>query len=135
LTSKTGIPGGLDLIGSANVALRSLYRDDEPWLNQSTACTYPHPWLSRVPPSLPALAVAANPPWSTLPPSVVPERPGVGWLMDAHRMYVGRYGHLLLGNFSVSFQPSQGTLDGGTLHFQVSHVISSFHRTARTEIK
>jgi len=76
-----------------------------------------------MPPSLPALAAAANPSWSTPPPPVVPERPTAGWLVDAHRMYVGRYGHLLLGNFSVSFQQVEGTPDGGTLFFQVSHVI------------
>jgi len=53
----------------------------------------------------------------------VPERPADGWLVEAHWVYVGRYGHLLLGNFTVSFQHMEDTPDGGALLFQVTYVV------------
>jgi len=75
-----------------------------------------------MPPPFPAIAARADAVHSrsTLPPTIIPERPAAGWLVDAHRIYVGIYGHLLLGNFTVSFQPMTGTPDGGTLLFQVT---------------
>ena len=94
-------------------------------MNQTTACTYPRPWpLSPLWPfsALAAAVSVASSPRYTDPPPLITDPP-VGWLAKTHSMYVGRYGHLLLGNFSVSFQPMEGTLDGGTLLFQVGHVI------------
>ena len=101
------------------------FREDEPWLNRTTTCTYPQPWKSRVPPPIPVLAATAGvlPQSTTLRPTTVPARPAAGWLADTHWIYVGRYGHLLLGNFTVSFQPAEGTLDGGMLLFQVCSVV------------
>jgi len=101
----------------------------------STACTYPQPWLSRVPPviawPLPELAAAisasvARPRSAAVPsPSTAraTRRLVRGWLLHSHWTYVGTYGHLLLGNFTVSFRPSDGTLDGGSLLFQVIVVL------------
>jgi len=60
---------------------------------------------------------------------VIPEQPVAGWLAEAHRMYVGRYGHLLLGNFTVTFQPDKHSPHGGTLLFQVRLALQVFpHR-------
>lgn len=111
------------LILDSAIASNSTHSDDEPWLNATTACTYPEPWISRLPPLRPEVvdaSVAAV--RKRLPSTVVPERPAAGWLSKAHRMYVGTYGHLLLGNFSVSFRPSEGTSDGGTLLFRVGSI-------------
>ena len=99
-----------------------LYRVDERWLNRTTACTYPQPWLSRMPSPLSALGAAVSP-LSTVQPTVPPGRPAIGWLVKNSSMYVGRYGHLLFGNFTVTFEPSEGTVEGGSLLFQVSHCV------------
>ena len=92
-------------------------------MNRTTACTYPEPWISRLPPLLPeavnATISAARSHIDVLPSTISPQRPAAGWLAKAHRAYVGTYGHLLLGNFSVSFEPTKDKQNGGTLVFQV----------------
>jgi len=95
------------------------------WLNATTACTYPQPWISRVPlpRHLPSATISADSTHLSAAAAAAERRRS--WLAAAHRLYVGTYGHLLLGNFTVAFRPTNNTHDGGTLLFQV-HAPSSF---------
>lgn len=71
-----------------------------PWLNNETTCTYPEPWLSALPSSVPD-----RPPPPVDPTPTSNKRPE-GWLDEAYTLYVGSYHHQLLGFFNVTYTPS-----------------------------
>jgi len=70
-----------------------------PWLNDTTRCTYPEPWIS---------ALSTNVPDRPLPAAEPPPTGKTrtdGWLNEAYTLYVGNYYHRLLGFFNVTYSP------------------------------
>ena len=69
-----------------------------PWLNDTTRCTYPEPWLSALSTSVPD-----RPPPAAAESQTTKVSPPDGWLDEAHALYVGDYHHKLLGFFNVTY--------------------------------
>eukprot|EP00058_Branchiostoma_floridae_P025719 XP_002611209.1 hypothetical protein BRAFLDRAFT_71169 [Branchiostoma floridae] len=66
--------------------------DLDPWLNTTTACTYPQPWSTRPASSQP------------VPPATSRDFP------RDKRDYVGSYGNRVFGNLTIYLSPTDGTL-------------------------
>ena len=73
--------------------------EEEVWLNDTTACTYPDPWASSEGNEGKALDKSDY-------------DPSPQWLKDNHETYEGYYGHLLLGNMTIYYNETTGTLWG-----------------------
>lgn len=99
------------------------------WLNDSTVCTFPRPWVTDLSRrrERPKPDEAPDPKDARIVESILKEdfdggggmKPGVaGWsrnvserfLQAHHGLYTGPYGHLLLGNFTVAFNRSSNRL-------------------------
>ena len=120
-TSSNGDMNTYDFHEALHIYAADVVFEETPWLNDTTACTYPEPWAGTTTTQSPLDQLVATRPilfrekaLEAAETEMLGELEPLGstWLRDNHERYVGHFGHLLLGNLSVYYNDTEDMLWG-----------------------